>query len=69
MQNTRELRLRVEEDVWTAIQEWSQEEHRSTGLIGEGLIKSALIYAGRYPDKAPDAMTVIDLLQSIRTTC
>lgn len=49
--------LRVDPQVWAAVERWAADEMRSTNGQVEWLIRDALRRAGRLPDKAPPART------------
>ena len=66
MQDTHRLWLYVADDVGAAIRVWAQDEHRSIGSIVSLPVTHALIDVGRYPIKAADAKTAIDLIRDIR---
>lgn len=54
MAERKQYPLRIDADVWSAIQRWAADDFRSVNAQVEWILRDALRKAGRLPERNPD---------------
>lgn len=54
MAERKQYPLRIDADVWSAVQRWAADDFRSVNAQVEWILRDALRKAGRLPERNPD---------------